>query len=105
MNHGSHWKKWLIEKAEFRFYAEMARVERRSVRTLRQKVQGMLYERTAISRKPDELARQELEAYTKSTCFMKTTPPKVETSVLSSSSFPHMLRNIVYIIAKANDFI
>ena len=44
------------------FYAEMARVERWSVRTLRQKVQGMLYERTAISRKPEELARQELEA-------------------------------------------
>jgi predicted nuclease of restriction endonuclease-like (RecB) superfamily len=35
----------------------MARVERWSVRTLRQKIQGMLYERTAISRKPDELAR------------------------------------------------
>ncbi|HOU70294.1 MAG TPA: hypothetical protein PKY20_02545 [Methanothrix sp.] len=26
------------------------------------KVQGMLYERTAISRKPEELARLELEA-------------------------------------------
>ena len=32
------------------------------MRTLRQKVQGMLYERSAISRKPEELARQELEA-------------------------------------------
>jgi len=21
MNHGSHWKKWLIEKAEFRLYS------------------------------------------------------------------------------------
>lgn len=44
------------------FYAEMARLERWSVRTLRKKIQGMLYERTAISRKPEELARQELEA-------------------------------------------
>jgi len=44
------------------FYAEMARVERWSVRTLRRKMQGMLYERTAISRRPEELARQELEA-------------------------------------------
>ncbi|MBK7386731.1 MAG: DUF1016 family protein [Methanothrix sp.] len=43
------------------FYTEMARVERWSVRTLRKKIQGMLYERTAISRKPEELARQELE--------------------------------------------
>jgi len=37
-------------------------VERWSVRTLRKKIQGMLYERTAISRKPEELARQELVA-------------------------------------------
>jgi predicted nuclease of restriction endonuclease-like (RecB) superfamily len=44
------------------FYAEMCRVERWSVRTLRDKIRGMLYERTAISRKPEELARQELEA-------------------------------------------
>lgn len=44
------------------FYTEMCRVERWSVRTLRAKIRGMLYERTAISRKPEELARQELEA-------------------------------------------
>lgn len=42
------------------FYAEMCRVERWSVRTLREKVGGMLFERTALSRKPEELARQEL---------------------------------------------
>ncbi len=34
------------------FYAEMCRLERWSVRTLRQKVASMLYERTALSRKP-----------------------------------------------------
>lgn len=44
------------------FYAEMCRVERWSVRTLRDKVQGMLFERTALSRKPEELARRELAA-------------------------------------------
>jgi len=44
------------------FYTEMCRIEHWSVRTLRAKVRGMLYERTAISRKPEELARQELEA-------------------------------------------
>jgi predicted nuclease of restriction endonuclease-like (RecB) superfamily len=44
------------------FYAEMCRVERWSVRTLRAKVQGMLFERTGLSRKPAELARQELQA-------------------------------------------
>lgn len=44
------------------FYAEMCRVERWSVRTLRAKLQGMLFERTALSRKPAKLARQELVA-------------------------------------------
>lgn len=44
------------------FYAEMCRVERWSVRTLREKIQGMLFERTALSRKPKELAKQELHA-------------------------------------------
>lgn len=42
------------------FYAEMCRAERWSVRTLRQKMGGMLYERTALSKKPAELAKQEL---------------------------------------------
>jgi len=42
------------------FYAEMCRVERWSVRTLRGKIGGMLFERTALSRKPRELAKQEL---------------------------------------------
>lgn len=44
------------------FYAQMGATERWSVRTLQQKIQGMLFERTAISRKPEELAVRELEA-------------------------------------------
>jgi predicted nuclease of restriction endonuclease-like (RecB) superfamily len=44
------------------FYAEMCRIERWSVRTLRQKIDGMLYERTALSKKPDKLIRQELDS-------------------------------------------
>jgi predicted nuclease of restriction endonuclease-like (RecB) superfamily len=44
------------------FYAEMCRVERWSVRTLRQKIGSMLFERTALSKKPAELARKELTA-------------------------------------------
>ena len=43
------------------FYGEMCRVERWSVRTLRQKINGMLFERTALSRKPEELAALELK--------------------------------------------
>lgn len=42
------------------FYAEMCRVERWSVRTLRKQIDSMLYERTAISRKPEEVIRHEL---------------------------------------------
>jgi len=42
------------------FYTEMCRVERWSVRTLRKKIDSMLYERTAISKKPEELAKKEL---------------------------------------------
>ncbi len=42
------------------FYAEMCRVERWSVRTLRQKICGMLFERTALSKNSPEVVRQEL---------------------------------------------
>lgn len=42
------------------FYAEMCRVERWSVRVLRQKIDGMLFERTALSRNSEEAIRQEL---------------------------------------------
>lgn len=44
------------------FYAEMCRVQQWSTRTLQQKIAGMLYERTALSKKPDQLIRQELAA-------------------------------------------
>jgi predicted nuclease of restriction endonuclease-like (RecB) superfamily len=44
------------------FYARMCVTERWSARTLRQKIQGMLFERTAISKKPESLALKELEA-------------------------------------------
>jgi predicted nuclease of restriction endonuclease-like (RecB) superfamily len=44
------------------FYAEMCRMERWSTRTLNKKIQSMLFERTALSRKPDKLIAQELKA-------------------------------------------
>jgi len=43
------------------FYAEMCRIERWSVRTLQQKIGSLLYERTALSKKPAELAAMELK--------------------------------------------
>lgn len=42
------------------FYAEMCRVERWSVRTLRNKIDSILFERTAFSKKPEKLAKIEL---------------------------------------------
>ena len=38
------------------FYAEMCRVEHWNVRTLRQKIGGMLFERTALSKQPKAIA-------------------------------------------------
>ncbi len=43
------------------FYAEMCRIEGWSTRTLEKKIGGMLYERTALSRKPGELIKHELD--------------------------------------------
>ncbi len=43
------------------FYAEMCRLEQWSVRALRSKIGGMLYERTALSRRPAKLAARELK--------------------------------------------
>ncbi len=42
------------------FYAEMCRIENWSTRTLEKKIGGMLYERTALSKKTDALIRHEL---------------------------------------------
>ena len=50
----------LVQPLQREFYAEMCRLEGWSVRTLRGRIDSMLYERTALSRKPEELARQEL---------------------------------------------
>lgn len=47
------------------FYAEMCRVEGWSTRTLEERMKSMLYERTALSKKPEKLIRQELTALRK----------------------------------------
>jgi predicted nuclease of restriction endonuclease-like (RecB) superfamily len=44
------------------FYAEMCRIENWNTRTLEKKIGGMLFERTALSKKPDKLIRRELAA-------------------------------------------
>ncbi len=58
----SHFRELLPLERTFQreFYAEMCRIEGWSVRTLRERIDSMLYERTALSKCPDVLIRQEL---------------------------------------------
>ncbi len=43
------------------FYAEMCRIERWNTRTLSDKIGSMLFERTALSKRPDKLARTKIQ--------------------------------------------
>jgi len=53
---------YLKDSLQREFYAEMCRIEGWNTRTLQKKIGSMLYERTALSQKPEELARKELSA-------------------------------------------
>ena len=43
------------------FYTEMCKLEKWSVRTFQERIQSMLYERTAISKKPEQTIQNDLE--------------------------------------------
>jgi predicted nuclease of restriction endonuclease-like (RecB) superfamily len=60
----SHFRELLPLKAPLQreFYSEMCRIEGWSVRTLAGRIESMLYERTALSRKPQALMKLELDA-------------------------------------------
>ncbi len=53
---------YLKDSLQREFYAEMCRIEGWNTRTLQKKIGSMLYERTALSRKPEELARKDLSS-------------------------------------------
>lgn len=59
----SHFVRLLTLKEDTKrdFYAEMCRIEKWNVRTLRKKIDSMLYERTALSKKPELLVQAELD--------------------------------------------
>ena len=59
----SHFRRiiYLNEPLKRDFYAEMCRIEQWSVRTLHLKIQSMLFERTALSKKPAKLMAMELK--------------------------------------------
>ncbi len=52
---------YLKTDLEREFYTQMCRFENWSTRTLRNKIDSMLFERSAISKKPEELAKLELK--------------------------------------------
>ncbi len=52
---------YLKDEIRREFYIEMTRVENWDTRTLSAKIDSMLFERTAISKKPDELIKHELK--------------------------------------------
>lgn len=67
LSHKLTWSHFVLlitikNQVEREYYTELCRVEEWSVRTLRSKIDGMLYERTALSKKPAELALKELKA-------------------------------------------
>jgi predicted nuclease of restriction endonuclease-like (RecB) superfamily len=60
----SHFKLLIPIKDELQrdFYTQMCRIEGWSVQTLRKKIDSMLFERTALSKKPDDLIKEELKS-------------------------------------------
>ncbi|GHU19324.1 DUF1016 domain-containing protein [Spirochaetia bacterium] len=52
---------YLDEPLKRDFYIEMAKMEHWSARTLQDRIDSMLFERTAISKKPDEVIKNDLE--------------------------------------------
>lgn len=59
----THFRTIMYLKDDIRreFYLEMAKLEKWNTRTLNEKIDSMLFERTAISKKPDELIKHELK--------------------------------------------
>ncbi len=60
------WSHFLVvlpmkDKLQRDFYLQICKVEKWSVRVFRERVNSMLYERTSLSKKPDELIKYELE--------------------------------------------
>lgn len=51
------------------FYTQMCRLERWNVRTLKTKINSMLFERTALAKHPEKIARSEIENLKKSDCL------------------------------------
>ncbi len=51
---------FMEDTLERKFYMEMCRIEHWDTRTLEEKIDGQLYQRTAISARPEEVIKREL---------------------------------------------
>ena len=52
---------FIDDELKRKFYLEMTRIEHWDTRTLDKKIDSLFYERTALSRKPEELIKIELQ--------------------------------------------
>ena len=59
----SHFKELIVleDTLKIEFYTQMSIAQNWGVRTLRERIDSMLYERTALSKQPDELIKYELD--------------------------------------------
>ena len=59
----THFRKFIYIEDDLKrtFYIEMAKLDKWSTRTLNDRIDSMLYERTVLSKKPDELISYEIE--------------------------------------------
>ncbi len=55
---------YLEDELKRMFYIEMCKIEKWSTRALQERIQSMLYERTAISKKPEDIIKNELQQLT-----------------------------------------
>jgi hypothetical protein len=60
------------------FYAEMCRIEQWNTRTLRDKIDSMLFDRTALSKKPAKLAEMELAKLRDEDRMSQNVSPRVD---------------------------
>lgn len=72
------------------FYAEMCRIEKWNVRTLRKKIDSMIYERTALSKKPELVIEAEIERLRKEDLMTPNIvfkDPYIETTIVLGAFF------------------
>ena len=81
----SHFMELIYLKDDLRrqFYAEICTIERWSVHTLRDKINRMLFERTAIAKKPEDIAEQVAKKHPSGLFFAQVNPDQNKSNYLA----------------------